>query len=69
MAQRIDPQHLAWRLAALRGLSSRQRAIFFAVVDSEASYAVLAQRFGISLAEIEHEFARALAALDAAGDG
>lgn len=69
MAQQIDPQILARRLAALRGLSSRQRAIFFAVVDFEASYAALADRFNMTVTEVEGEFARALDALDAAADG
>jgi DNA-directed RNA polymerase specialized sigma24 family protein len=45
---------------ALRRMSGRQRAIFCAVRFDDASYAELAERHGISIAEIETELTRAL---------
>lgn len=69
MEQPIDPQILARLQTALRSLPARQRAIFLALVDEEASYSMLAERFGMNVADVEREFASALIALDAAADG
>lgn len=54
---------------ALRLLPVRRRAIFLALVSGEITYAELAARFEIDVAEVEREFAAALVALAGAADG
>lgn len=61
-----DPQDLEALVEALRSLPAQQRAIFLALVSEEASYPILAKRFGIAMVEVEREFVRALIALDEA---
>ncbi len=65
----IDPKLVHRMAAALRRLPERQRAIFLAVRHDRATYAELASRYGISIADVEREFARALVALADAADG
>jgi DNA-directed RNA polymerase specialized sigma24 family protein len=66
--QTVDDEPLEARVRlAIAGLSPRSRAIFDAV--GRIPYAEIARRQDISIAEVERQFAYALAALDRAAQG
>jgi|GEM_PF-763346 len=55
-----DPALLRRMRRALRRMSRRQAAIFIAMRDEQPPYAELAERHGITIAEVEAEFAAGL---------
>lgn len=59
-----DPELLARIEAAVLTLPRRRRAIFLAVRLDGASYAKLAEQTGLSVTQVEHEVARAIAQID-----
>ena len=65
----IDPQMVAALEAALLALPGRQRLIFLAVRRDESSYSAIADRLGITVADVEQGFAQTLLALVRAADG
>lgn len=61
MTERLPPHVFRRRgFRALRRMTERQRAIFWAMRFEEIDYPTLAHRLGISAAEAEAEFAAAL---------
>lgn len=57
----LVPRRFRWRgRRALRQMTDLQRAIFLAMRFEDASYPELAERHGISVGQVEAEFAEAL---------
>jgi RNA polymerase sigma-70 factor (ECF subfamily) len=60
MTEHPDPKQLKRLERAIRKLPRRQREIFCAIRFDDLSYEEIAQRTGLSVAEVEHLFAEAL---------
>jgi RNA polymerase sigma-70 factor (ECF subfamily) len=60
MSEHPDPRRLKRLERAIRKLPRRQREIFCAIRFDDLSYDEIAQRTGLSVAEVEHLFAEAL---------
>ncbi len=61
MNGQLSPRRFGWRnRRALRRMTKLQRAIFLAMRFEDANYPELAARHGISVRQVEAEFAQAL---------
>lgn len=62
-----DRRRLGRLREALAGLPQQTRDVFIAHCIDDLDYGVIAARLGISVADVQREFARAMAVLDDAG--